>query len=177
MWGTNLEPVVKREQGSEDRNLRSSYPNRALSGQLRQFFARFAVSVVTGSPFERFDFQPAAIPGGHLDGVAGRDGSGPVGTGFPGRAPHVDGAGWANFVDGDTGLADDPFPADVGVANRVRIMAGMPPAMPTMVTRTPETRLSHDRGVPSKRNSDPTTRAAVPMAVQARGTPVWTSTA
>ena len=65
----------------------------------------------------------------------------------------------------------------VGVANRVRIMAGIPPAIPTMVTRTPATRLSHDRGVPSKRNSDPTTRAAVPMAVQARGTPVWTSTA
>jgi len=54
-------------------------PNRALGGRLGPFFARFAVSVVAGSPFERFDFQPEAGDGDHLDGVAGRGGSGPGG--------------------------------------------------------------------------------------------------
>ena len=59
----------------------------------------------------------------------------------------------------------------VGVENRVRTMAGIPPTIPIPVPTTPTPKVIHESDTPSKRNTEPTTSDTVPMTDQVRGTP------
>ena len=64
-----------------------------------------------------------------------------------------------------------------GVEKRVRVIAGMPTTMNSTTARMPPIIASHGTGRPWKSSSEPAANTTEPMTVQARGTPVCTSTA